>query len=150
MSEYPDGYRKLNVVFLDEIPQNTIGVYALGLGNKFYIGSSNNVRKRIMWHRSKINSLLGCALFGNYDDINLKTGSYPAIIQHLIENKDIVNIEVSLLNTCYYIEDALEEEKMWHWVVNSHALKCFCLNKLPQYYDITADLAEIYDATARA
>jgi hypothetical protein len=57
-------------------------------------------------------------------------GSYEFIVRHLIDNKHIVNIEVSLLAICETEEEALKEESLWHQVLISHDLNFRCLNKL--------------------
>lgn len=134
----PDGYRRLKVVYLVEVPVRTIGVYCLFFGNYFYIGKSVDIRRRISWHQGKINELLAQTLYGRAPK---PTGSYPIIISHLIENKHIATIDVCLLNVCETEADALEQEFGWHSFLRCHELNYFCLNKL-QYlssYPILGD-----------
>lgn len=124
----PTGSRKLEVVYLNEVKPKTTGVYLLWFGERFYIGMSKDIRRRISDHMSTLNSVLGATLYGRKHKYHY--GSYEIIVSHLIDNPEIKTIEVDILDICETEKDALQEEWLWFTVLISHPLNHFCLNKL--------------------
>ena len=127
-------YRQLDVVYLREVDRGTTGVYILWFGERFYIGKASDIKNRISCHKSIINYVLGATLNG-WKPKQLY-GSYEIIVQHLVENPEIMVIEVDVLDICETGEDALREEDLWHKTLISHPLNHYCLNKLCYVPDI--------------
>lgn len=123
----PEGYRRLKLTYIEPIPVNCIGVYCLFFGNHFYIGKSTNVRARLGSHRLQIDRLLWRTLSGKEPKV---VGSYIRIVQHLIENTDIVSMDAMLLYIARSEEDALSEEWCWLNFLQSYVLNYRCRNKM--------------------
>lgn len=86
-------HKPIRKVILHNIPANrkVCGIYKIMFGEKFYIGQSFHVGKRMKQHRAEINKIF-CS--------GTPSGKKANIINHLKENTEIDSMDVFVLEEC--------------------------------------------------
>lgn len=89
---------------------NTCGIYYMAVGNGFYIGKSDNVRRRASQHATELTKM-----FESYLDDPSKVPDYhyqKFVFEHLVKNTHLDTIGFSMLEVCSK-ENLLVREQFW-------------------------------------
>lgn len=95
----------IEIVGLNELHYDRMGIYRIWFGWKFYIGATVNTRDRMNWHRKAIN--------GEWDGPCTGANSVLNIIRHLKANPFIKTAFFELLEPCEREIDLVDAEHDW-------------------------------------
>lgn len=95
----------IEVVILDEMHADSMGIYRLNVGCKYYIGATKNLLLRSEGHQKKINSWFAEQKYGK--------NSVTKICNYLLSNQWVTNLFIELLEEVEYEECLVDAEQKW-------------------------------------
>lgn len=110
----------IDIKLKNELDANKMGIYKIWFGDKYYVGSSKNISRRLVSHINTLNRLIL--------NVNVGSASNYNILNHLFLNLDITCGYMELIHEVLNEEDLSKTELMYIQDCNNDE---FSLNYLP-------------------